>query len=173
MTAPFVKDGRAFWVDPDGLDTGMPDVRSEIVVQASDKQVTLARTGPGGGKVYQVVGDGVARQESHAHFVYSTAWAAITAYYEHSRRAIIAAEHALVHARRRLTWVCNQILAGQSEGDLADRVREETWDVCRACEGDGIHATLPDTPHNERVTRDSARCTYCNGRGRVRPEASK
>lgn len=40
---------------------------------------------------------------------------------------------------------------------------------CRACDGDGFLAIDSDlrisTPHNERLTRDSRVCTYCDGTG--------
>ena len=40
---------------------------------------------------------------------------------------------------------------------------------CRACDGDGFLAIDSDlrdeTPHNERLTRDSRVCTYCGGTG--------
>lgn len=39
--------------------------------------------------------------------------------------------------------------------------------VCRACDGDGILMADANTPSNERVTRDSRRCTYCRGTGKV------
>ena len=36
---------------------------------------------------------------------------------------------------------------------------------CRACDGDGHLATDSSTPHNERLTRHSRVCTYCDGTG--------
>lgn len=42
---------------------------------------------------------------------------------------------------------------------------------CRACDGDGYLAADSSTPHNERLTRDSRRCTYCDGTGVSRERA--
>ena len=42
---------------------------------------------------------------------------------------------------------------------------------CRACEGDGFLALDSDTPRNERLTRDSRVCTYCDGTGVSRERA--
>jgi hypothetical protein len=39
--------------------------------------------------------------------------------------------------------------------------------VCRACDGDGILMADASTSPDERVTRDSRRCTYCGGKGWV------
>lgn len=37
--------------------------------------------------------------------------------------------------------------------------------TCRACEGDGFLAADSHTPHNTRLSRDSRRCNYCDGKG--------
>lgn len=44
---------------------------------------------------------------------------------------------------------------------------------CRACEGDGFLTANGHTPHNERVTRDSRGCNYCDGKGFVRKDSSR
>lgn len=41
--------------------------------------------------------------------------------------------------------------------------------VCRACDGDGFLAADSSTAPNERLTRDSRVCTYCNGTGHADP----
>lgn len=37
--------------------------------------------------------------------------------------------------------------------------------TCRACAGDGFLMADEHTPPNERVTRDSRMCNYCDGKG--------
>lgn len=41
---------------------------------------------------------------------------------------------------------------------------------CRACDGDCFLAADGHTPPNERLTRDSRKCGYCDGKGYVRKD---
>jgi DnaJ-class molecular chaperone len=52
------------------------------------------------------------------------------------------------------------VVSAYAEAHASDAKRQ-----CRACDGDGFLAVESTTPHNERLTRDSRVCTYCDGTG--------